>query len=204
MKWTMIAVVGLFGFGCSAGYENETGSELDVTPAEALEYDDDGHPIVEDPAPQGHSAHAAAPATSSEGAGDSGESSEVGVVQQPLFGSDSCRDIDVEVTNSRWRNGGPTEIEVKYVKYFSYDDGQWRKEDIQNQVVDYGTRAWRYWGDQDLNSARDDRLTYWRVYYTYRDQGTNQWSSTVYQEVVPEDHFNQRCQRYWTYHLTVN
>jgi hypothetical protein len=115
---------------------------------------------------------------------------------QSLFGSDSCRNTDIFITNSRTRNGVDTAIEVHSVEFYSSSEGRWYSEDLTNEIVNFATT--HTWWNEDLAHAENDLITKWRVYYKYASGGS--WSSVVYQEI---DTPNETCLADANFEMTV-
>ena len=105
---------------------------------------------------------------------------QVATTTQGLF--DPCSNVGIHITNSRTRNGIDTAIKVLHVEYFDASEGSWLNEDLGNLILDFGTRG--NWV-RDLEHTQNDRITQWRPYYQYIDNGS--WSSTVFQTIDTPD-----------------
>ncbi|HVG62943.1 MAG TPA: hypothetical protein VNA24_30545 [Hyalangium sp.] len=121
-------------------------------------------------------------------------SNTLAVARQGL--GNSCRNIEIIITNSRTRDGVNTRIAVERVEAYSASEGDWLNEDLPDEGLSYGETY--VWFDQDLAQAENDLLTKWRVYYRYITDGN--WSGLVYQEINTVDDV---CLANNDYHLTV-
>ena len=76
---------------------------------------------------------------------------ELGQVQQPLFGSDTCRDVYVSV-----RNFLNDPITVRSIEYYNGSEGRWQTEDLANRTLaaDGGLEIWV----ENLVHAENDRI----------------------------------------------
>jgi hypothetical protein len=188
----VVSLLGLASAACAGGTDGKSGSLDNLVDEDGIAEDFDGNPaITEDSVSAEEEAKTQ----------DEGEES-VGSTQQAIVGLNACKPINIKVRNSRDRNGVQYEIKVRYVKFWNVDDGRWREEGLSNQDLPHGTQ-WT-WLDQSLGDTKDDRISAWRVYYSYKVAGQN-WSDTVYQEVYPMNYNPDRnyCYANGTYTLTV-
>ena len=118
--------------------------------------------------------------------------------EQPLFGSDACRDVDLKIINSFEDGARSARIRVEYLKFFSASEGRWITEDVANTEIAYGASNW--WYNEDLQYAENDTITQWRVYFRYIESD-NDWSDLVYQTI---DTVNDVCHADDDYAMTVN
>jgi len=111
----------------------------------------------------------------------------VGQVDSALFGSDSCKNVDVAVINGR--DGGRKKIVG--VWYEDLSDGEGRGEDLDNQILEqsHDRKAW----SPNLQHAKGDRIGRWRVHYrTWR--GSNLWNDAEWTGwLTPEEGTNNPC-----------
>lgn len=118
--------------------------------------------------------------------------------EQPLFGSDACKNADIRITNSFEDVGRAARIRVEYVQFYSASEGRYITEDLVNTEIAYGGSNW--WYNEDLQYAENDTITAWRVYFRYRESD-NDWSDLVYQYI---DTPNDVCHAGDNYVMTVN
>jgi hypothetical protein len=109
----------------------------------------------------------------------------VSATTQSILGSDACKNTDITVTNSRFRNGEETILKVHYVEYHSVSEGKWYTEQLDDKVLFYGDPY--TWWNQNLEHAENDLIDEWKVVYEYFQDGD--WSpSLVYQAFSTPGH----------------
>jgi hypothetical protein len=117
----LIAASLLAGTACSGAGVEETA--LPEHPDGAVVHDDDVGAAVSDP--EGTS-----------------------TAQQPLFGSDACKSVDIRVLNSLSYT-----ITVRSLEYYNASEGRWQTEDLANRDVSPG--AMEFWTPNFENSEND-------------------------------------------------
>ncbi len=125
---------------------------------------------------------------------------EVGTLTQALLGSNACKDTTLYVWNGLKVNGQPVDIRIRYFKYWDATSAKWRKEDVSNADASY--KSAKYWSWQDLEYTKDHYINDWRVYFSYRLPGAS-WSNTVYMQVIPYEHYGEKCKQYNEYKMDV-
>jgi len=80
-----------------------------------------------------------------------GEAAALGELQQPLLGSDTCRDVYVSV-----RNFWSDPITVRSIEYYNASEGRWQTEDLANRTLDAngGLEVWV----EDLENTENDMI----------------------------------------------
>ena len=117
---------------------------------------------------------------------------------QGIFGSDACKDTDITVENSRYRDGEETILKVHYVEYHSVSEGKWYTEQLDDKVLFYGDSF--TWWNQNLEHAENDLIDEWWVVYEYFQGGD--WSpSLVHQTFLTPGHI---CRADDNFSFTVN
>ena len=131
----------------------------------------------------------------------SSEDGDVAQKEQAFLGSDSCKDVNLNVINMRYRNGQQTEIDVKSFEYEDLSDDKWRSEGVTDRIIPYNRSE--YWADQDLEYTKDDYIGRWKVIYRFRAPGGS-WSNNVHQYLYPNGHTSPyRCSDHASYNFTV-
>ncbi len=83
---------------------------------------------------------------------------EIGQVQQPIFGSDACKDARIRIHNLSGQK-----IKIKGVKYYDTSHG-WRNEGLADRWLDDG---YYITYTETLEYTRNDRITAWKLYYEH-------------------------------------
>ena len=80
---------------------------------------------------------------------DGDEAGELGQSQQPLFGSNTCRNVYVAV-----RNFWDDPITVRSIEYYNASEGRWQTEDLANRTLaaNGGLEIWV----EDLENTEND------------------------------------------------
>jgi hypothetical protein len=108
----------------------------------------------------------------------------VSATTQSLFGSDSCKKVDLTVRNSRTRDGEDTLLMIHYVQYHSVSEGSWYTEQLDDKLLFFGDSY--TWWNQDLAHAENDLVDQWKVVYEFYEDGA--WSSLVQQTFPTPGH----------------
>lgn len=90
-----------------------------------------------------------------------------------IFSSDSCKNVVFNYTNGR-----TGDIKVKSVKYFNRQSGNWKTEDVANEVVPQGAKGET--NKDDLGDANGDDIT--KIIFIYEFKANNSganWSSSI-------------------------
>lgn len=119
---------------------------------------------------------------------------EAGTTEQAIFGSNTCKGVNITIENDRVRNGVPTSIEIHRVEYFSVQDDNWHTEQLEDRQIPY---PWATGWKEDLQYVEGELITKWRAYYKYFDGG---WSDVVWQEIDTTDRY---CEEDANYSLRV-
>lgn len=93
-----------------------------------------------------------------------------------IFSSDSCKNVVFNYTNGR-----SGEIKVKSVKYFNRQSGNWKTEDVTNEVTRQGAKGVTNF--DNLSDANGDDIT--KVIFIYEFKSNNSganWSSSIESE----------------------
>lgn len=90
----------------------------------------------------------------------SDEAGELGALQQPLFGSDACRNVYVAV-----RNFLNDPITVRSLEYYNVSEGRWQTENLANRTLSAngGLEIWI----EDLEHAENDLISSANLLYDH-------------------------------------
>ena len=99
-----------------------------------------------------------------------------------ILSNDSCRNVVFNYVNGR--NG---EIKVRKVEYFNQQSGQWKSEDVANEITSQGAKGETN-GD-DLGDANGDDITKVKFIYEYKSsQRSSNWSDAIESKIFePND-----------------
>lgn len=121
-----------------------------------------------------------------------------GELEQPLLGSDACKDVDIRITNSFEDGNRQARILVLSIEFYSSSEGRYISEDLANAEIAYGSNRW--WYNEDLQYLENDTITQVRVHFKYRESDGD-WSDEVTQVVdIPND----VCRADDDYHVTLD
>jgi hypothetical protein len=90
----------------------------------------------------------------------------LGELQQPLFGSNTCRDVYVSVRNF-WNDP----ITVRSIEYYNASEGRWQTEDLANRTLEAngGLEIWI----EDLENAENDWIYSVNLLFDHLDHTHN-------------------------------
>lgn len=99
-------------------------------------------------------------------ADDAPQTEALGEVQQPLLGSNTCRDVYIAV-----RNFWDDPITVRSIEYYNASEGRWQTEDLANRTLDAngGLEIWV----EDLENAENDRFYSANLLFDHLDHTHN-------------------------------
>jgi hypothetical protein len=94
------------------------------------------------------------------------EADALGQSQQPLLGSNTCRDVYVSVRNF-WNDP----ITVRSIEYYNASEGRWQTEDLANRTLDAdgGLEIWV----EDLENAENDTIYSVNLLFDHLDHTHN-------------------------------
>jgi hypothetical protein len=129
--------------GCAGNAPDETDADLgDEAPL--LDEHEPASPLLDEA--HAHSESLVDPSTSP---GDDDDAGELGQSQQPLLGSNTCRNVYVAV-----RNNWDDPITVRSIEYYNASEGRWQTEDLANRTLpaNGGLEIWI----EDLENTEND------------------------------------------------
>jgi hypothetical protein len=111
-------------------------------------------------------------------AGETDEADAITTSEQPLFGSDACKSVDIRVLNSR-----SYPITVRSLEYYNASEGRWQSEDLTNKVVD--PTAMEFW-TPNFEYSENDWIYSFNVIYDHGSQsGLSYHVNTPDQTCIP-------------------
>lgn len=90
------------------------------------------------------------------------EANALGQLQQPIFGSNACQDVQIAV-----RNFKSDPITVRSIDYYNDTEERWQTEDLDNRTLepDGGLDIWI----ENLENTRGDLVTLANLYFDHLD-----------------------------------
>lgn len=128
---------------------------------------------------------------------DMGDEEPLEAEEAAIFGSDACRNVDIEIDNDYVVSGSAVVIKVLKVEYYSASEAKWYTENLADDEV--ATTGLTTWTNEDLQYAENDLLTQFKIHFKYKEFDGD-WSDTV---VKTDNIADKTCLANSVFRLTV-
>lgn len=120
------------------------------------------------------------------------------VDEAAIFGSDACKNTDIEIDNNYTLSGSARRIKVLKIEYYSASEARWLTENLADTEIAAGSDEWFF--NEDLQYAENDLITQFKIHFKYVEFDGD-WSDTVVQTDNTPD---VTCRAGTNFHLTVD